>query len=56
MLQRYADQWVIVEGEAIVVHGRDPVSLVAQARECGVEIPYIFFVEAPQPGVVKLGP
>ena len=50
-----AGQWVVLEGEEIVVHGDDPVELVTQARNQGIRSPYIFFVEPPQPGVFKIG-
>ncbi len=54
-LLRYAGQWVVVEGEAVLAHGRDPVGLVGEARQLGVQTPYVFFVEDPQPDVVHLG-
>ncbi len=54
-LHRYAGEWVVVEGEGVLVHGIDPVLLVAKARQLGVRSPYIFFVESSQPDVVRLG-
>jgi len=54
-LAEFEGQWVVLEGEEIVVHGEDPVRLAEQAREKGVEEPYIFRVEKAQPDIVKLG-
>lgn len=55
VLLDYAGQWVILEGEEIVGHGKDPVKLVERAREAGVEVPYIFYVDPPREGIVKIG-
>jgi len=48
VLLRYARQWVCLEGEQIVAHGRDVVRVVASARRQGVKIPYVFYVEEPR--------
>ena len=55
VLLGYAGQWVVLEGETIVVHGEDPAQLVKMARDAGVEVPYIFYVDPPRPGIVKIG-
>ncbi len=54
-LQTLAGQWVILEGEEIVVHGRDPAKLVEQAWSEGIEVPFVFYVEEFHPDVVKMG-
>ena len=54
-LRRHANEWVVLEGEEIVAHGDDPGRLVEQAREKGIEVPYVFFVDPPRPGIVKIG-
>jgi len=54
-LHRYVGEWVVIEGEGILVHGKDPLRLVAEARRMGVRSPYIFFVEGSQPDVIRLG-
>lgn len=54
-LQAYAGEWVILEGEEIVAHGRSPAQLVGQARAQGIRIPYVFYVEELQPDVVNIG-
>jgi hypothetical protein len=48
VLRRYAREWVCLEGEQIVAHGRDVVRVVASARRKGVKIPYVFYVEEPR--------
>jgi hypothetical protein len=48
VLRRYAREWVCLEGERIVAHGRDVVRVVASARRKGVKIPYVFYVEEPR--------
>lgn len=55
VLRRFAGEWVVVEGESVVAHGKEPRRVVAQARAQGIRIPYVFFVEEPRPDVVKLG-
>ncbi len=55
LLNDYAGQWVVLEGEVIVAHGENPEQLVEVAREAGVEVPYVFFVDPPRPGIVKMG-
>lgn len=55
ILRRFAGQWLVVEGEEIIAHGKDPAGLVEEARAQGVRIPYVFYVEAPRPGVARLG-
>lgn len=53
---RYADQWVVLEGEEIVAHGRNAVQAVEEARAKGVPAPYVFYVQPPRPpGVVRVG-
>ena len=53
---RYAGDWLVVEGEEIVAHGRDAIEVVREARSKGVAVPYLFFVEScRQAGVVRMG-
>ena len=52
----FAGQWVVLEGEQIVAHDENAARAVAEARDKGVAVPFVFFVEPPrQPGVVRLG-
>ncbi len=53
---RYAGQWVVLEDVEILAHGKNAVLAVEEARAKGVEVPYLFYVEAPRsPGVVRMG-
>ncbi|MCP4657937.1 MAG: hypothetical protein GY856_21220 [bacterium] len=54
-LDAYLGQWVVLEGEEIMAHGQNAAIVVEQARERGIEIPYIFYVEEFKPDVVKMG-
>jgi hypothetical protein len=55
ILQTFAGEWVVLEGEKIVAHGNDPVQVVAQARAQGIKVPYLFYVEAVDTSVVRMG-
>lgn len=55
VLRQFAGQWVVLEGEKIVVHGSDPLQVVAEARAKGIRVPYIFFVEDADKKVVRMG-
>ena len=55
ILRGFANQWVVLEGEEIVAHGDDPARLVEQAREKGIAVPYVFYVDLPRPGIAKIG-
>ena len=55
VLRQFAGQWVVLEGEAIIASGPDPLHVVAKARARGVSIPYIFYVEISENNVVRMG-
>jgi hypothetical protein len=46
---------VVLEGQEIVAHGNDASKVVADAREKGIQVPYVFRVEAPQADVLRIG-
>ncbi|HVN28058.1 MAG TPA: DUF5678 domain-containing protein [Candidatus Binataceae bacterium] len=48
-LRACAGEYVMVEGEEIVAHSKEPADLARVARQRGIKIPYIFFVEPPLP-------
>lgn len=48
-------QWVVLDGETIVTHGKDPVRVVADARSRGVRVPYVFYVEESKDDSVWIG-
>jgi hypothetical protein len=41
----YAGQWVALDGDRLVSHGEDGRKVYAEAREAGVEIPYLVHIE-----------
>ena len=47
VLRNFAGQWVVLEGEEIVTHGKHPQQVVIEARAKGIRVPYIFYVGKP---------
>jgi uncharacterized NAD-dependent epimerase/dehydratase family protein len=39
--QRYLGQWVCLDGDRLVAHGTDAVKLYKEAREKGIEVPFV---------------
>lgn len=54
-LRRFANEWVALEGEEIVAHGKEPVQVVAEARAKGIQTPYVFYVEPRTEDVAMIG-
>ena len=55
-LAHFAGEWVVLEGEEVIAHGRDVGRVVAKARRKGVKVPYVFYVQEPgSTRVVHLG-
>jgi hypothetical protein len=44
-LTDFAGQWVVVEGETLVTHGRDPVLVVQEAKAKGIRVPFLHRIE-----------
>jgi len=55
LLEGFAGQWLVVEGDQLIAHGQDPAALVAAARRRGIQAPYVFFVEPRTHDTVKIG-
>ena len=55
LLETLAGQWLVVEGDELIAHGQDPVSLVTAARRRGIQIPFVFFVEPRTRDTIKIG-
>ena len=55
MFCQLVGRWVALEGEAIVAHGADPLAVVAEAREKGIRVPYVFYVEEPRDDAAWIG-
>jgi len=54
-LRSLENQWVVLEGEQVVAHGKNPVQVINEAKSKGVRTPYIFFVEQKTENVVTMG-
>jgi len=54
-LDPYVGQWVALEGEAVVGHGRDAAEAANQARRRGISVPYVFFVEKRNTEALTIG-
>jgi Family of unknown function (DUF5678) len=54
-LRPYNGQWVALEGERIVAHGRSLTEVVDEARKQGIATPYVFRVEDLTGDVVVMG-
>ena len=55
VLRTYENEWVALEGDEIIAHGRDPVRVFAEAKGRGIDSPYIFYVESADENVVRMG-
>lgn len=55
VLRQFAEQWVVLEGEEIIAHGKDLVRIVREARARGIPVPYVFYVEDVDEEVVRIG-
>ena len=54
-LRAFSGEWVILEGERIVGHGKDPAALIPEARRQGIKIPYIFHIGEANENVTTIG-
>jgi len=55
-LRKLVGQWIVLENETIVAHGRDPVEVVREARRKGIRTPLVYRVkESRAKGVVDIG-
>lgn len=43
---QYANQWVVLQAGQLISHGQSSRDVLAQARELGIKIPFIIYVEA----------
>ena len=46
---------MILEGERVIGHGKDPSALISEARRQGIKIPYIFHIGEANENVATLG-
>jgi len=55
LLEALAGQWLVVEGDELIAHGQDPVTLVTAAKRRGIHVPFVFFEEPRTHDTVKIG-
>lgn len=46
-LRRLAGEWVVLEGEDLIAHGKSASRVLASARRKGIKVPFVFYVELP---------
>jgi uncharacterized protein DUF5678 len=46
-MRRLAGEWVVLEGEDLIAHGKSASRVVASARRKGIKVPFVFYVESP---------
>ena len=39
--EKYMNQWVCLDGDKLIAHGTDALEVHRQAKEAGIEIPYL---------------
>lgn len=43
--QKYIGQWIVLDGDKLIGAGNDPRPIVEKARQTGVKVPFVKFVE-----------
>jgi len=43
--EEFAGQWVALDGDTLLSHGTDNREVIAQARNLGVKVPFVLFIE-----------
>lgn len=54
-LRPYAGEYVVVEGTRVVAHSPDAAEAIRTAKRRGVVIPFILFLEKPDPNSIRIG-
>jgi hypothetical protein len=54
-LRPYAGEYVVVEGTRVVAHSPDAEVALRTAKRRGVVIPFILFLEKPDPELIRIG-
>jgi hypothetical protein len=42
-------EWVVLEGDALIAHGLDYAAVLEEARQAGIEIPFVVQIPEPRP-------
>jgi hypothetical protein len=51
----FAGEWVVIQDETVIEHGRDLAEIAERARSRGIRRPRVVFVEPRRERAVKLG-
>ena len=54
-LHPYAGEYVVVEGTKVIAHSTDAALAIQTAKRRGIRIPFILFLEIPDPNVIRIG-
>ena len=55
-MRRLATEWVVLEGDQLVAHGKNATRVFATAKRKGIAVPFVFYVEPPAAeGTVHFG-
>jgi hypothetical protein len=55
-MRRLAGEWVILDGDQLVAHGKNATRVFATAKRKGIAVPFVFYVEPPAAeGTVHFG-
>jgi hypothetical protein len=54
-LRPFAGEYVVVEGTRVVAHSPDAEEAIRTAKRRGVVIPFILFLEKPDPNLIRIG-
>ncbi len=46
-MRRLAGEWIVLEGDQLVAHGKNAARVFAKARRKGIAVPFVFYVEPP---------
>ena len=55
VLRRYVGQWLVLDGQRIVAFDPSAAEAIKRAREGGIDVPYVFRVEAPDEDAATFG-
>lgn len=48
-------EWILIEGDQLVAHGRDYVRVVEEGRAVGIRIPFAVFIPEALTSAVMMG-
>ena len=55
-MRRLAGEWVVLEGDQLIAHGKNATRVFTTAKRKGIAVPFVFYVEPPATeGIVQFG-